>query len=478
MSLIHLKRLLASFMLVTILATQATAAQGFRPWAPYQRDEFGGGARRAEGVYGILEGVYYSFAPTKNIVVGDVSHTQGKRAAFTGDATINQTNTVNTNNLGAPSALGVRAEVGNMRGHHGWSVSGYNLSNMNSSAETPDASVVINDECGIDAYTVRGADLYFYYVWNPGSPKGFDEVPSRSIFGDGPITGATSLWGWFIARWAEGETGDPVWNGRLAPLPVNFETAKVTTRIDHWAVEALYTYRCHPSRFGNLDLFGGVRYMEINDSLNFLGEGVPWKGVTVVEDSEDGELEGNAFGVGSILGDSDWKFKAGNHIVAPMVGARLAKTNNRWTFSAEGTFMAGLNQQNLRSQGTLGSHYDNINETIFDTDLLPTTVRDYGIYPWTPIGIVEGMRSFNHSAVRHAFSPGVEVKLNANWQLTHAVGVNVGVTGMWVDDIARGSKINNYTIFNNGQFFGLNKSGYTDSALMYGVNFGVTVNRF
>lgn len=190
-------------------------------------------------------------------------------------------------------------------------------------------------------------------------------------------------------------------------------------------------------------------------------------------------LDGEAYGVGSILGNSDWRFKAENHIIAPQIGMRYSRTNRRWTLTAEGKFLAGLNNQNLRSRGTFGSFYDYINTEIFPDELLDDTVRDYGIYPWTPAGILNSRRSFNHSGIRHVFSPGVEGKLNANWQISNAVGVQFGVTVMWMDRIARGSRINDYTIFSDGQFFGLNKGRSAESdALMYGFNIGVTVNRF
>ena len=488
MSLNNLNRLLASIMLVLALTSLASAAQGFRPWAPYQRDEFGGGARRAEGVYGIIEGVHYTFAPVKNITIGDIGSTGGYRDTYTGSAILRQTNTIHTNNLGALSSLGTRAEVGNMVGHHGWSIAGYNMGSMSTSIDSPNASVVINDQGHMPAFSLEGTNLYFCYVLSSGKFAQVAPDPN-SLYGGGSISvnGTPNyLWGWFMSRWTHPDTNDDILIGQLAPLPVNFEKATVTSKIEHWTVEAMYTYRCHPTRFGNLDIFGGVRYMEVDDSLNFYGEGLPWKGVTVVEDSEDGELEGSAFGVGTILGDSDWQFKADNHIIAPQIGARLSKTINRWTLSAEGKFMAGMNQQNMRSKGTFGSHYDKLNvneEDIFPSDLLPDTVRDTGIYPWTPIGIQYGTHSFNHSAIRQAFSPGVEAKINANWQITKAVGFNFGVSGMWIDGIARGSKINDYTIFPNGQFFGLNPkatgaNGFTDYALMYGVNFGLTINRY
>ena len=492
MSLTNLTKILTSLVLVLALTTQVFAYQGFRPWAPYQRDQFGGGARRAEGVYGTLEGVYYTFAPSKNIVVGDTSSaTGGIRQVYNGHVTFTQTNTISSNNLGALSGMGTRAEVGNNVGHHGWSIGGYSLRDMSSTIDSPNASMVINDRpAPLDVYSIGGeifgmpmSDLWFYFVWDPSAPGGFNEVSVNhyppGLVGHGDMHKSTTyypsaLWGWFPSRW--NYAGDEIWIGQLAPLPLTFERTTVTTKIDHWVIDAVYTYRCHPTRLGNLDLFGGVRYMEIDDSLLFLGEGHPWRGVVVDDDNPD-IFSGDALNYGSILGNSDWRFKADNHIIAPQIGGRLSRTLGRWTLSGEGKFMAGFNQQNLRSSGTVGSHYNNMNDGITFPDIGTGTVTDLNLYPWSPLGIASGSRSFNHSKTHHEFSPGVEVKVNANWQLTNAVGINFGVTGMWVDEIARGHKINDYTIYND-QIFALRNNGFTDSALMYGVNFGVTVNRF
>jgi len=502
MSLINLKKLLASVMLVLLLTSEVFATQGFRPWAPYQRDQFGGGARRTEGVYGTLEGVFYTFAPVKNIVIGDNDTTGGVREAYTGNMILNQYNTIDTNHLGAVSGMGTRAEIGNFRDHHGWSIGGYRV-NMSNSMEFANASMVINDTSDMSAFTITSATADFSYIYN--GQKGFDKVPGNGTPMSINKVGPSALWGWYIVEqytpgvwretfdrvqdpqtgaWTYVSTGwvqlpgESIWIGQLAPLPINFDNTRVTTQMEHWVIDALYTYRCHPTRIGNLDMFGGVRYMEIDDSLLFLGEGIPWKGVTV--DPNTGDLTGSATGMGSILGDSDWRFKADNHIIAPQIGGRWSRTNNRWTLSAEGRFLAGFNQQNLRSKGTMGSLYNNVDTSIFSsTNATNTSINytDYNIYPWSPIGIINSTRSFNHSATKHAFSPGVEVKVNANWQLTNAVGINFGVTSMWVDKIARGSKINDYSIYND-QFFGLKDSGFTDFALMYGFNVGVTINRF
>lgn len=511
MSLIHLKRLIASITLVLVLTTQTFAVQGFRPWAPYQRDQFGGGPQQREGVYGVVEGVFYVFAPTKNIIVGatDVNGNSAVRSVWSekNQAIITQTNTIDTTSLGSMHALGTRGEFGFNRGHHGWYIAGYSLPNAERSATMHGASLVIEDggtSCtafsiitGEDDDTTGRYNMY----WNGDSSLGWSVKPQDNE----PIPNVPFLYGWFT-------DGDG--NGRLAPLPITFDRARVTTKMEHWTIEAMYTYRFHPTRFGQFDVLGGVRYAEFDDSLNFYGEGLPWTGVrlssttytvpnTNTPNDASGSpsssptqeitkisISGTPDGVGSVLGNSKWEFMAENHIVAPQFGVRLARTNNRWTLTGEGIFLAGLNTQNYYSKGTLGSYYtvweesqaggssddnnSNNNNNNTGTDggrNLPQT--------WTPIGLMDSGRSFYHRKTHTEFSPGVEVKIAANWQLTNAVGIQFGVNAMWMDNIAKGAYVNDYTIHPSGQIFGINDyKRINDDLLMYGARIGVTINRF
>ena len=479
MSRIHLNRFLASVMLVLVFTVQTFAVQGFRPFAPYARDEFGGGPRQAQGVYGILEAVYLTFEPTKDITIG-LPNTP--RYAYTGNVTIQQSNTINTSHLDTMGGgVGTKFEIGNIRGHWGWSIGGYGIPNMEISVDNANGSVVIGDPQNLVAYPAFGTGYTFNRVWKENGP--FDTIPNLA----GPVSAIQKvgyLWAWFPAQLDT--VTPPTLEGTLAPLPINFEKARVTAKMDHWVVDALTTYRFHPSRLGNFEMFAGVRYMEIDDSLNFFGEGLPWMGITEEFDDStldaDGNptstLEGTVSGVGSILGNSDWKFQAQNHIIAPQIGARISRKNNRWTLSAEGRFLAGGNYQNVKSSGYFGSYYDRISEVDFGDTTLPG-LTERGMYPWTPVGPLFSTRSFYHNKSRVEFSPGVEVKVNANWQVTNAVGIQFGVNAMYMDKIAKGAYVNDYSIQENGTFFGLNDSSkYNDSAFVYGFTVGLTVNRW
>lgn len=477
MSRIHLNRILASVMLVLVFTLETFAVQGFRPFAPYARDEFGGGPRRTQGVYGFLEAIYITFEPTKGIVIGDDSGTP--REAFTGNITITQSNTINTSHLDTmKGGIGTKFGIGNIRDHWGWEISGYAIPSMSVSVENANGSMVITDSRDLVAYPAFGTNYTFNRVWKENGP--FDYYPYKT----GPLDAIQrvgNFWAWFPAQLDI--ITPPVLEGTLAPLPINFEKARVTAKMDHWLVDAVATYRCHPGRIGCLEVFSGVRYMEIDDSLNFFGEGLPWMGITENDDGTadaDGNvsttLDGTVSGVGSILGNSDWKFQAQNHIIAPQIGAKISRTNNRWTFSAEGRFLAGANYQNVKSSGYFGSYYDRIAEVDFGDTTLPG-LTERGMYPWTPVGPLFSTRSFYHNKSNIEFSPGVEVRLNANWQLTNAIGIQFGVNTMFMDRIAKGAYVNNFVV-DKGKFFGLNsKDKYNDDAFLYGFSIGLTLNR-
>ncbi len=451
MSLSHLNRLLGSILLVLVLTLSGSAQQGFRPWAHYARDEFGGGPRQVEGLYGVIEGIDYTFAPVKNIYVGATNDdgSSKQREVYTGNTTITQTNSIHASQIASVNGMSTRAEIGYMKGHHGWYFDGYELADMETTLNMPNASMVIDDVFNMVALTYMEESSQFNTVWQPDG--GYKTIPGATSFNQIPIYDIGHLWGWIPLTYEDGT------QGRLAPLPINFENTATKMKMNHWNIEAMYVYRSHPIALGSFDFIGGVRYMEVNDSMDFQGVGELTSGDSI----------------GSILGDCNWKFLAENHIVAPQIGMRYSKRNGRWTLSGEAKFIAGFNTQNLLSEGTYATNLSGATELFSGSH----------IYPYAPLGPMgggpaSGVRSFYYKETRNDFSPGVEAKISANWQLTNALGFQVGFNIMWMDKIARGAYINDYRVNEDGTFFGIKDDGYSDSILMYGINFGVTINRW
>jgi len=214
-------------------------------------------------------------------------------------------------------------------------------------------------------------------------------------------------------------------------LPVRFTQLELQNRLDAWGLELNYVYRMHPNRFGGfLEFMGGVRYIEFDDEFA-------------------------AVGTGGTLDESRWTSMAENHLVGPQVGGRWFRKFGRWTWSAESKFIFGFNQQNLRLEGFLGSNLD------------PTTLVQYQISNMGPT-------TFVYREHEDEFSPAVELRIAFSYQVTSAISARVGWTGMWIDNIARASRIIDYSVPNMGIDLSRNSADY---AFMNGVTFGIDLNR-
>jgi len=217
----------------------------------------------------------------------------------------------------------------------------------------------------------------------------------------------------------------------LGDLPVRFDLVSIRNEVTTWGVELNYIYRMHPNHHGGIfELFFGARYLEFNEQFD-------------VE------------AIGGTLDESAWYTSADNHIVGPLLGLRWFRKGDRWTWSTQGSFTAGLNRQNLFQNGFLGSHLD------------PTTPTQFAISRMGP-------SRFTHTAYIDEFSPIVEVRVDFSYQVTSAISARVGWTGMWIDNIARASNIIDYEVPLMG--FDLSRNA-VDYVFINGVTFGVEVNR-
>ena len=186
------------------------------------------------------------------------------------------------------------------------------------------------------------------------------------------------------------------------------------------------------------------------------------------DDAGGGTTQGTIVtGPRSILGDSDWHSKAHNRIVGPQIGARWFKKKNRWTLSAEGRFFAGYNQQTIRQHGMLGSQLDDGTPYSFEAGTVP------GL-PYIPLYM--DPVSFEHREFKGEWSPAAELRLQATYQITRAFSVRAGWTGFWMDGIARGSNMIDYTL-QETRIMGINMDNNRQEIFTHGLNVGVEFNR-
>ncbi len=217
-------------------------------------------------------------------------------------------------------------------------------------------------------------------------------------------------------------------------LPITFDTMRIRNQVDNWSIEWMYIYRLHPRRKGGVfELFGGVRYLEFNERF---------------------EVDA----IGGVLADSYWSTKADNHLIGPQLGARWSNQRGRWSLLGEGRFFAAFNNQNIHQKGLMGSELD------------PATTAQGAPLELGPTG-------FSYWMHQTEWAPSVEVRLEARWQWTRLVSFKAGWTGLYMDGIARPSKMVNYEFDASGAVMGITNDNNRRGVLINGLTLGVELNR-
>ena len=500
------KALLVGTLLVIALAFACTAfAEGMRPFRPLQPEEFGGQRRDRDGVYGSVEGFAATITmPTGNYIGRVLSSGKNDvRWAYNGSKEYLQTNTMSASMFQNEFSMGTRVEIGNRQGHHGWLFSGYGVPQQTSSYSANNVSMVIGDPENIMMYPSEGAGFGSvtnagfgiaeeFRIWNKNAAPGTSHLQGEPVIVnfDTFFSNLGYFWG-FFPNHVHTPAGI-VWDfATLAPLPITFNHATITNRVENSSLELMYSYRAHPFRWGSAEFFAGGRYWDLTEKFGFVGRG-PWYTYEdgVSESVLTGQQNVNEYGPVSVLAKMDVNARVNNRVIGPQIGAKVYRKNARWTFGMEGRFMAGINSQSILTKGNMASHLGwNVDMGTINED---GTISGVGgahgdtviveganwqqIYPWIPFGPLNNTTTFHHRGHRTVFAPIVELRFDAEWQWTDAVSVNFGFTTMFADGVGRAVRVTDYKVDELGNIFGIRKN-INDQLMVYGVNFGVKVTR-
>lgn len=230
--------------------------------------------------------------------------------------------------------------------------------------------------------------------------------------------------------------------GPSGNLPVTLYNITMDHEVDTWSVELMYLHRfrtCHNG--GTFEFFAGPRYMEFNDRF---GVNVGASPIALVTPD--------------LLVGSSWASTAENHIIGGELGGRWFKKQGRWMLSTEGRFLAGMNRQNIHQVVNFAPLFG----STIGTSLQP---------------LVMGTSTSTFDAAPTVFTPGIELRLEARYQLTRAISFHAGWTGMWLDGIARGDATIDYSLAANGQVFGIDLTRNKENLFINGLTLGIDINR-
>jgi len=421
-------------VLLTALPALGQGVADMQLFAPGETSTYGGGVRPNEGFFFTADYLRMSISASDGAPVGFPSNgRQVWYGPYSHDMAI-QTNSLSTDSFTQQWHGGHRLEMGDRWGHHGWHLGGMWLKSHGQEIVASGANMVWEDP----PFGLHSHKLLQGYYTLPGSEFPSDVPPEDRII-------------------IVGEDEDDQVLAVLRDLPVTFDDLIAESRVETWGIEWMYTYRLHSNPRGGLfEIYVGARYLEFQDMLSITGQ-------NDVNDEDDDDEEPLVFaGPGASLADSDWFTDAENNIVGPQVGLRWFRTCDRWTLDASGRFFAGFNNQNIYQKGTLGSR------------LTPgfTYAEDDEGTAGEGRPLLMSPTSFTNSKHASEFSPVVELRVNLNYQLTRAIGVRAGWTGIWMDGIARADALNVYKVPN----MGISMANNRQDVFMHGFNFGVLVN--
>jgi hypothetical protein len=213
--------------------------------------------------------------------------------------------------------------------------------------------------------------------------------------------------------------------GDLLSLPVSFGTLFSINFTKFSSYELMRVIRWDPLHSGGtMEWLYGIRYTQISD--DFLVTGINGTGILT------------SMNINSSLR---------NHLVGPQVGLRWNKQTGSWRWGAEGRFMAAENFQQIQVKSAF---------TGANTQLQSGTIvggnDDQNDMTWAPLG---------------------ELRLDLAYQMTNAISLRIGYTGLVAGGVTRASRRVDYELPRALVLDG-NKS---EAFIVNGFNIGVEINR-
>ncbi len=168
--------------------------------------------------------------------------------------------------------------------------------------------------------------------------------------------------------------------------------------------------RKHQNR--HFDIGYGVRFLRLRDQFSFNG-------------------------TSPLMGTMQFSTEAENQLIGPQLRAQWSTQQGRWSWNFDGRAMLAYNITDADQVGSYG--LDNVDGA--------GVVTNPGLAPGAFNRLVSGQpTTFSYGRRDDEFSPTVEIRAELSYQITGSIAARLGYTGIFVDNISRGSAITNYSL--------------------------------
>ena len=229
----------------------------------------------------------------------------------------------------------------------------------------------------------------------------------------------------------------------IVKLPVSFQFLGVKNATQTRGIELMRTHRLSNSYMmtkhqnNAFEIGAGVRYFKMRDDFDVTGISF-----------EEGDPE---FFNGGTVGNAFWDTRVTNNLIGPQLSARWTHQRKRWNFDLGGRFLFAYNVQDFEQKTLIGQ------------GLVPGQYNRPLYFPTT---------ATEHGKQENDFSPTAEIRADVNYQLTRAISLRLGYTGMFIDNISRASSQVRYELPRMGFIDG---AAGKQEAIINGANFGFDV---
>jgi hypothetical protein len=245
----------------------------------------------------------------------------------------------------------------------------------------------------------------------------------------------------------DGEIGDDEVVGIVIDLDdlhlfnVTFNQVTVRNTTETQGFELMRTHQLsnrhlmtkHQNR--QIDIAYGVRFLRLRDEFTFDG-------------------------TSDLLGTAVFTTGAENQIVGPQIRARWSAQRGRWNLGVDGRCLFGYNITDADQRGSIG--LDHVEDGV---------VVNPGLAPGAINRLLSGQpTTFSYGKQFNEFSPVVEFRADASYQVTSSIALRLGYTAIFVDNISRASQITRYFLPD----MGFREAGQ-QHILINGANFGFDV---
>lgn len=254
--------------------------------------------------------------------------------------------------------------------------------------------------------------------------------------------------------------------GKMATVFDLFQVKNIATLN---GVELMRMYRAPRLHHGGyFDFLYGLRWVQLTDTFTVAAWNTsqqnPNVSTTDQQNINTGQINSTFI---NPLSDSFWATRAQNNIFGPQIGFRWANQRGHWITSIEGRFMAGTNFQSVHQTTNLGTQV--VNNIALFGGTAGTTVNTATILPLS----FQGLGTNTHASA-YTFSPVGELRVQGVYAFTSTVGLKIGYTALFLDNITRAS---NRVDYSSPNLIGITTGGIHQIFWAQGINVGLEFNR-